>query len=126
MSLEEGFLHDICTNPEDLTPRLVYADWLDDRGGKGDAERAEFIRLQCRLDAGPEMPKKQRDALVKREKELLEGWRKVWLKPFKGMFYNYEFKRGFVERATMKAKTFLDQGERILSLTPMRLPKLRD
>jgi uncharacterized protein (TIGR02996 family) len=39
----EPFLRAICANPEDDTVRLVYADWLDENG---DAERAEFIRLQ--------------------------------------------------------------------------------
>ena len=28
-------------------PRLAFADWLDDAG---DADRAEFVRLQCRFD----------------------------------------------------------------------------
>ncbi len=36
------------------TPRLVYADWLEDHG---DPDRAEFIRVQCRLaDLSPAEP----------------------------------------------------------------------
>ena len=42
----EAFLADICEHPEDDTPRLVFADWLDDHG---DQARAEFIRLQVEL-----------------------------------------------------------------------------
>jgi uncharacterized protein (TIGR02996 family) len=39
-------------NPADDLPRLVAADWLEEHG---QAERAEFIRVQCRLaDASPE------------------------------------------------------------------------
>lgn len=34
----------VCENPADDTPRLVYADWLEENGR---VERAEFIRLQC-------------------------------------------------------------------------------
>src|SRR5436190_9976773 len=34
----------IRANPLDDTPRLVYADWLQEHG---DDERAEFIRVQC-------------------------------------------------------------------------------
>jgi len=41
----EPFLRAICTDPEDDTVRLVFADWLDENG---DPERAEFIRLQVR------------------------------------------------------------------------------
>ena len=40
---EEAFLEDIVAHPDDDAPRLVFADWLDDHG---DADRAEFIRLQ--------------------------------------------------------------------------------
>jgi uncharacterized protein (TIGR02996 family) len=34
----------ICEQPQEDTPRLVYADWLEENG---QPERAEFIRLQC-------------------------------------------------------------------------------
>jgi uncharacterized protein (TIGR02996 family) len=34
----------ICEQPWEDTPRLVYADWLEENG---QPERAEFIRLQC-------------------------------------------------------------------------------
>lgn len=43
---EEGFFRTILDNPDDDTPRLVYADWLEDHG---ETERAEFIRVQCEL-----------------------------------------------------------------------------
>ncbi len=46
MTIPAGFLSAICADPADDTPRLVLADWLDDNG---EAERAEFIRLQCEL-----------------------------------------------------------------------------
>lgn len=36
----------VCANPEEDTPRLMFADWLDEHG---EPERAEFIRLQCEL-----------------------------------------------------------------------------
>jgi uncharacterized protein (TIGR02996 family) len=37
----DGFLQAIVENPDDDTPRLVYADWLDEHG---DPARTEFIR----------------------------------------------------------------------------------
>lgn len=39
------FLWAILEDPFDDTPRLVYADWLEEYGG--DPLRAEFIRAQC-------------------------------------------------------------------------------
>lgn len=52
---ELGFVAAICAEPGDDTARLAYADWLDDHAGEvpsaGRAERAELIRVQCRLAA---------------------------------------------------------------------------
>ncbi len=42
MTPEEAFLKDITEHPEDDTPRLIFADWLEERGDP----RGEFIRLQ--------------------------------------------------------------------------------
>lgn len=41
-----AFVRAICSAPEDDTPRLVYADWLEEHG---QADRAEFVRLQIRI-----------------------------------------------------------------------------
>ena len=46
MGDREALLRAVCANPDDDTPRLVYADWLDDHG---DPDRAAFIRLQVRV-----------------------------------------------------------------------------
>lgn len=50
VSDRQALLAAICADPDDDTPRLVFADWLQDQG---EVERAEFIRVQCeftRLD----------------------------------------------------------------------------
>ena len=39
-----GLLRDAKANPEDLTPRLILADWLEEHR---EPERAELVRLQC-------------------------------------------------------------------------------
>src|SRR5436190_15989793 len=51
MDIEAGLLADIRENRADLTPRLVYADWLDENAGRGDnrADRAALIRGQIDL-----------------------------------------------------------------------------
>src|SRR2546421_120543 len=46
MTPDEAFLEDICAHAEDDAPRLIYADWLEEHG---QPDRAEFIRVQCRL-----------------------------------------------------------------------------
>lgn len=42
---EQSFIDVICQYPHEVYRRLIYADWLDDRGDP----RGEFIRLQCNL-----------------------------------------------------------------------------
>ncbi|MBY0515104.1 MAG: TIGR02996 domain-containing protein [Gemmataceae bacterium] len=44
MTDEPALLRAICSHPGDDTPRLVFADWLEERG---QPERAEFIRDCC-------------------------------------------------------------------------------
>src|SRR5258708_2283740 len=45
--IDDAFIRDICITPGDDTPRLIYADYLEDYGDK---ERAEFIRLQVNME----------------------------------------------------------------------------
>jgi len=46
MNQSDALLRSIIENPREDLPRLIYADWLDEAG---EAERAEFIRVQCEL-----------------------------------------------------------------------------
>jgi uncharacterized protein (TIGR02996 family) len=68
MSDEPALLSAIIAHPDEDTPRLAYADWLDERG---DPTRAEFIRVQCRLaDLSPAHP--DWVALSERQDELFD------------------------------------------------------
>ena len=70
MTDADALLRAIVRHPDDDTPRLVYADWLQENDR---AEEAEFLRVQCRLAAAepddPEYP-----ALADRDEEL-----RLWL-----------------------------------------------
>jgi uncharacterized protein (TIGR02996 family) len=46
MSEKDALLTAIRDNPEDDTPRLAYADWLDEQGGAANEAHAEYIRLE--------------------------------------------------------------------------------
>src|SRR5258708_552244 len=73
---DKGFLEAILENPDDEAVRLIYADWLDDHG---QAERAEFIRIQCQLTREHERCDDWTAlaAMSAREKELLDKHGKV-------------------------------------------------
>jgi len=49
MSDEDAFLRAIQANPQDDAPRLVYADWLDERGDDQSTRKADFLRMTTRL-----------------------------------------------------------------------------
>ncbi len=46
MNLHLGLYNNILKDPDDDLPRLVMADWLEERNNPGDAERSQFIKLQ--------------------------------------------------------------------------------
>lgn len=84
----DAFLADILEHPKDDTPRLIYADWLEEHG---ESERAAFIRVQCELatvdDGSGSPPVQPNNAgmplgrwsdLRQRERELLDKYRREW------------------------------------------------
>src|SRR5436309_1823467 len=92
---QAAFLADILEHAEDDTPRLVFADWLDDHG---DHDRAEFIRLQIET-ARLSQDEPRRAALVQRTKMLLNAHRKTWLQEVAAWARpGAWFDRGFVAR----------------------------
>jgi uncharacterized protein (TIGR02996 family) len=125
MTPEDAFLQDIVEHPDDDAPRLVYADWLEERGDRQSVARAEFIRVQVELAAGVADPDR-RAALGGRQHELLKKWQTAWARPFRPFFVNREFRRGFIERATVHAEVFVQHAETILASAPLRHVKLRN
>ena len=116
MNLEQAFLDDIRANLEDDTPRLIFADWLDDRG---DEARAEFIRVQCRL-ARLKSYDPEAIPLWVRQQDLLAEHGKKWKKPLANITTRCEFERGFLSRVEVTAAKFVSHGEEIRSRIPLR------
>ena len=75
-----AFLEVIRQSPSDDGPRLIYADFLEEKGDPASLARAEFIRLQCLLARG--IPESSlRNAALRREKDLQELHWRVWIRP---------------------------------------------
>jgi uncharacterized protein (TIGR02996 family) len=117
---DEAFLQDIRENPEDDAPRLVYADWLDERG---QAERAEFIRIQCRLARAPHALGSP--VLRRREQELLKQHAKEWRAPLRKFANKIEFFRGFPGFMVLSPTAFIKHAEDIFRLAPVSHVKFR-
>jgi len=114
---ELAFLSRVRERPDDDGPRLIFADWFDERG---DA-RGEFIRVQCALarlsDADP-----RRTELEQREKELLDKHQARWTAGLQGLSSSSlcTYRRGFVESISVDAKAFLERGKEIFRYGPIR------
>jgi uncharacterized protein (TIGR02996 family) len=105
---DRAFLEAIRESPEDDTPRLVFADWLEDHG---DPARATFIRVQCELARRPD--EARRAQLAAQERDLLVANRAAWLGPLhKELHWGHcTFRRGFPEDLAIRPKTIVKLAE---------------
>jgi uncharacterized protein (TIGR02996 family) len=94
----EALLRAVCERPEDDTPRLRFAEFLEATGDAHDALRADFIRVQCEL-ARSHLSEERWSQLQER-KDALEANRDRWadeLPKLDGIRWNpIDFPRGFV------------------------------
>ncbi|MFO0795931.1 MAG: TIGR02996 domain-containing protein [Gemmataceae bacterium] len=117
MSAAPALLAAIRDRPDDDTPRLAYADWLDDAG---DAARAEFVRVQVRLarlaDHDPARP-----ALEDREHDLLAAHEPAWLGVPLGALTEWDWQRGFVNEVTCGPEVLREfVGRELFEAHPVR------
>jgi uncharacterized protein (TIGR02996 family) len=126
MTYDDAFLADIIESPDDDTPRLVYADWLDDHD---QPDRAEFIRVQVELARLPDDLRSaaRRQELQARERALLQDHMEEWLdtlRPLSGLVYEWQFRRGFIEAISMEGRGLREHGPLLFCLAPIRRLRL--
>jgi uncharacterized protein (TIGR02996 family) len=139
----DALLAAIAAHPDDDTPRLVYADWLDEHndpgpagrasspGGAGpgtNAIRAEFIRVQVavhRLEARPAEEQREHVHLWRRQQELLDNHRRDLLGPIADEMHALDavFERGFLSQVQLSAPAFLKNARSVAALRPA--PRVR-
>lgn len=122
MSDRHALLAAILANPDDDTPRLVYADWLDEFGDENDRARARFIREWC--EAARRDPY---DSPSRRKSVWMNDDRaRAWAGWPDGLIVASRFARGFVEEVTMYSKRFVADGGRLFDTQPVRAVKFVD
>src|SRR4051794_15084117 len=90
MSTEAAFVNAILDDPDDDTQRLIFADWLEERGNP----RSEFLRLQVELGQWvPDVRRRMR--LRQREQELQTHYQQEWLGGLGEYCTHWHFARGF-------------------------------
>jgi uncharacterized protein (TIGR02996 family) len=121
MTERDALLRAVCENPDDDTPRLVFADWLQENGEEW---RAEFIRLQVRLAELLRHATPGADVVARRARELWVARGMMWrreLPRINGIEWHDAFFRGFVERAVVASDARLIQhADVIFRQAPLR------
>jgi uncharacterized protein (TIGR02996 family) len=104
MTHDDAFLQAILENPDDDTPRLIYGDWLEERGDP----LGVFIRIQCRLAALSE-DDERRSLLERHERELLACHQDRWLGELRPLLSRWTFRRGFLDAITVPAPIYVQR-----------------
>jgi uncharacterized protein (TIGR02996 family) len=123
MSDRDALLHAIAARPEEDTPRLMYADWLEENG---EPERADFVRTQV-LIAQPGRTNEEQFHLVRKNVAYMQDWTRQWkeqLPRVPGIEWG-DFNRGLIEEVqadderpvvTHAAEIFAVPGVHVLRL----------
>ena len=109
MTDRDALLAAIRASPDDDTPRLVYADYLEE---SGHPEHAAFIRLQIELE-----PVRHRlddphvRDLIRRLDHFRPGWDQAEYETDPAVFWAVGLRRGLPDWAETDVRTLLDRGE---------------
>jgi uncharacterized protein (TIGR02996 family) len=120
MSDRDAFLRAIRAHPDDDTPRLIFADWLDDRGDP----LGELIRLQIELDPIREQIDSPRvRELLDREADLLGRHGPDWVGRMTDLDaahpgFGPVFRRGLPELVCLSLDNFLSRGGELFEDCP--------
>jgi uncharacterized protein (TIGR02996 family) len=115
MNAEEHFTEAILANPDDDTLRLVYADWLEERGDP----RGEFIRVQYEMEQ-PGLEAKHKAELIIREKVLQSLHAEKWLGPLADLRDHILFRHGFPAGIVMDLDLFLEKADLLFRSFPFQ------
>ena len=138
MDEEHALLAAIVANPDEDTPRLVYADWLDEHAESlPEARRAsarakaEYIRLQCayaRLRYGSPEYERTWGELQRGSLELRREFEKSWVAEL-GLPPNRHtycwFQRGMVGKVWCTVRYFVNHADAILAAAPVECVTFR-
>jgi uncharacterized protein (TIGR02996 family) len=124
MTEAEAIFAGILAQPDDDTPRLVFADWLEENGQE---DWAEFIRVQIELQSVPRAEPRHKE-LSRRSRRLLAKQKEVWLHPFQkllpGCLVKYE--RGFVSIVKASYSYVFFNADQLWPLAPIREVQVTD
>lgn len=111
-----AFIRHMAESPDDRTPRLIFADGVEEHG---DPERAELIRVQCSMTYKDHLYPPV-SPLLAREGELLARFQSRWLAELPTWATaNDGFYRGFPNVILATADDFLIGGAALADRIPL-------
>ena len=122
----ETLYAEVLRNPDSDEPRIAYAEAIRE----SDPPRAELIRVQLQTiqSLRANAPGLDRADGYTRERILLDKHKDAWIAPLAEVrgLKHVGLMRGFPEWVRMAARDFLEQGERLYALAPIRHLTLED
>lgn len=116
----ESFLRAITSSPDDLSLRLIYADWLEEHGDENDRARARFIRMEVELTELDENSSRHEE-LSDQTWNLWQAHNELWTADLiKVVDEVDETRAGFPYAVTTTASQFLRNHELIFELAPIQ------
>lgn len=109
------FFREIVAAPEDDVPRLIYADWLEERGDP----LGSLIRIQCELARLEKQGTRYIDLRLE-EWNLLHEYCEEWDGSLAKWVSSFERRRGFVERVALPYAKFHERAEMLFDEHPIR------
>ena len=124
MTQQDALYRTVCEHPNEDTPRLIFADLVEE---EGDSLRAAFIRTQVELARVPDYDPLWAQCR-RRNPDALRGWGMAHTLPQlpDGFSWRaFQFSRGFPWRASvLKLNSFLQSGEQLFKTAPIQAMEL--
>ena len=123
MTEREALYAAVCAHPDEDTPRLALADWLDEHGDKSDAPRARFIRVQIGMTQHEEQSPAWRKLYAEERKLLTTLTRAKALigsHSDKRVVGGVWYERVFLADVRVYAKRFLAEADRFFADDPIQ------
>ncbi|AWM38470.1 hypothetical protein GobsT_33790 [Gemmata obscuriglobus] len=124
MNDHDALLRAIGEQPEEDTPRLMYADWLEEQD---QPERADFVRNQVALNR-PGLSGEERTPLVRKNRFYLDNWVPSWkaeLPRIPGIEWG-DFRRGLIEEVLADGPaSVVDRAAEIFAVPGIHILRLR-
>jgi uncharacterized protein (TIGR02996 family) len=116
-----AFLRAICASPHDDTPRLVFADYLEETEHPEHVARAHFIRAQIAMSQFPP-GSIEHDTAAGVAERCLDMFGENWAWDYPKWFQNecqFEYRRGFPEVLTAPSTRILHDAAELGTVTPV-------